>query len=189
MKSMSYEQDTATPLHLNIPISALRLLTSVLTHIADVIGQQQVYRHGNSCQNIATQCQNKAEGCDPNYDFEIIDSTLSDWGVDGSKNQSKVIPQPDLVMTSTLLRAVETGLYQFPKNQIYPVPWIKEVDYKPPNVPEIVSKQNATITQMDGAKNAAVGDDSWRKCWFARFLPSLWHARTNPLLSRVGIIA
>lgn len=58
-------------------------------------------------------------------------------------------------MTSVLLRAVETGLYMWPKQIVYPVPYVKEVDFKPPNVALTVPAQRLAITALDGAANAA----------------------------------
>lgn len=85
----------------------------------------------------------------------MVDASLTDYGVKASKNLATSLPPTDAVMTSTLLRAIQTGLYMFPKNTVYPVPYLKEVDYKPPNLPETIDVQKDSITALDGAKNAA----------------------------------
>lgn len=57
-------------------------------------------------------------------------------------------------MSSVLLRAVETGLYMWPKKTVYPVPYVKEVDFKPPNVALSVPEQRLAIAALDGADYA-----------------------------------
>jgi hypothetical protein len=42
----------------------------------------------------------------------------------------------------------------FPKKKVYPVPYIREVDYKPPNVPLPADEQLALLTKLDGSTNA-----------------------------------
>lgn len=115
----------------------------------------QVYRHANSCSNVATQCIiNVSEPSCLSWDSNIHDSAITDWGVSASVNESKVIPQPDVVMTSSLLRAIETGLYQFPTKTVYVVPYIKEMGSDPPSTPLPEKQQREAIVALDGANSA-----------------------------------
>lgn len=50
-------------------------------------------------------------------------------------------PATDVVMTSTLMRAIETGLYRFPNKTIYVVPFVKELSSSPSDTPTSVADQ------------------------------------------------
>jgi hypothetical protein len=52
-----------------------------------------------------------------------------------------------VVFSSTLVRAMETALYQFPGMTVYPVPFVKEVSSDPPDLPQSVADQKKVSTK------------------------------------------
>lgn len=85
------------------------------------------------------------------------DSIVSDYGVKAARTTANAnIPKPDVVFTSPLLRAIETGLYQFPgKTVVYPAPYLKESSSVPPSLPLATSQQKQILIKMDGTSAAA----------------------------------
>ena len=113
----------------------------------------QVYRHGNSCSNIILDCVQRAN-C-RTFDLDLHDAILTDFGQDASANLAGKLPKADIVMSSTLLRAMQTGLYSFPDVTVYPVPYLKEASLVAPSIPLPVADQKAVLLKVNGAEKAA----------------------------------
>ena len=100
-------------------------------------------RHGNSCYNIAKKHgYKKSKPSHKTYlhPFFIADPLLSQIGVDNSelmkeriKNKIKNI---DMVISSILMRAIETAGLMFPDDEhIYVYPYISELNFTPYDLP------------------------------------------------------
>lgn len=84
------------------------------------------------------------------------DSFLDNWGVEHSKsagqNLSADVRNPDMVMASSLTRAIETALYMFPHAPaVYPVPYVKE-DGEGSNCTPDITEQRAVLAKYDDAE-------------------------------------
>jgi len=90
-----------------------------------------VTRHGLSCANIVSEF--KAGGIKARYknlggNRKIEDPILAQAGVQGSLQMGEISKhvKPDAVLASTLLRAIETAMLQYPSDAVHIVPWIRE---------------------------------------------------------------
>lgn len=90
-------------------------------------------RHGYSCSNIMKH-RNRDES------FQVPDPLLTNTGVTNSKSSSKMVTNHikgiDMVISSTLMRAMETAYFMFPYvNKIHIYPFISEIGSSPSNTP------------------------------------------------------
>lgn len=96
-------------------------------------------RHGFSCANSLQNYGWKGRiqkaidprGFDPELTYYAINQIRNE-----RKNITKIIGgDPDIVISSILLRAIQTGRYLFPKNKIVVAPFLKEFGFGVDNIP------------------------------------------------------
>jgi broad specificity phosphatase PhoE len=102
-------------------------------------------RHGYSCANYKKDLAKSILDKIINIFSKPRDPQLTDKGIiDLKKHRQKVkkiIPKPDYVFSSYLLRAIQTANYLFPKRKIRVLPYIGEIGYGVDNKPNRPSIQ------------------------------------------------
>jgi hypothetical protein len=74
------------------------------------------------------------------------DPPLTQYGKLKSKSQGQLgILNPDIVLSSVLLRAIQTGIEMFPNHTIYPAPYIIEDSYGLDNVSSSISNHEQVL--------------------------------------------
>lgn len=81
------------------------------------------YRHGESEANV-TQHQMK---CGDVRHLLMRDPVLTKAGVDKSVESQNDAPEVDIILSSQLLRAIQTALYTYPKKFVHVVPFLNEL--------------------------------------------------------------
>ena len=99
-----------------------------------------VYRHGNSCANALQSFSWQVWKL-----FWYSDPRLSRVGkVDIVTREKERVKQPDLVLCSSLYRAMETAALLFPQQQqIFVAPFLRERSIGPTNYPLSIAEQKA----------------------------------------------
>lgn len=89
------------------------------------------FRHGESCANVVQ----KQNTCGTIKHLLMQDPQLTDKGVSISIECSKYAPKVDIVLSSQLLRAIQTATLTYPNKFIHIVPYLNELGTGLDNVP------------------------------------------------------
>jgi hypothetical protein len=89
------------------------------------------FRHGESEANIV---QHQMKCGDVRHLF-MRDPTLTKSGIEKSIGSQQDAPQADIILSSQLLRAIQTGLWTYPKRFIHVIPYLNELGGGLDNLP------------------------------------------------------
>ena len=105
----------------------------------------QIYfiRHGESEANVVQH----QTTCGSIKHLLMRDPVLTDNGIEQSKSNQSSMPDVDIVLSSQLLRAIQTALHMYPKQFIHVVPYLNELGTGLDNVP------HSECTQDDMLEN------------------------------------
>ena len=103
-------------------------------------------RHGFSCANSLYYYGRKGIGrVQKSLDPRGLDPELTHYAINQIENERdnivKIIGTPNIVLSSILLRAIQTGRYLFPDNKIIASPFLKEVGFGVDNTASSPKKQ------------------------------------------------
>jgi len=109
-------------------------------------------RHALSCANMVQEFTAGLGGLAGTWSKNFLrDPMLSECGAHRSQQAGESLEklvQPDIVLTSSMLRSMETAAYMFPGRTITPVPYISEIQksaFEQDNIPLEVDKQKAQL--------------------------------------------
>ena len=100
-------------------------------------------RHGESEANIAQQ-----ERCGTVGHLLMRDPQLTKCGMETSKALASTAPRADVVISSELLRAIQTALYMYPNRFVHVVPYLNELGGGYDNLPWPPGKQNEILGRL-----------------------------------------
>lgn len=99
------------------------------------------FRHGESQANTV---QNQMVCGDVRHLF-MRDPTLTDTGKQKSIESQEEAPVADIILSSQLLRAIQTGLWTYPKKFIHVVPYLNELGGGLDNLPHDKTQQKEIL--------------------------------------------
>ena len=134
-------------------------------------------RHGLSCGNLMAH---KDIHLAPLNAFNR-DPLLTEVGVQQSKKCSDFIDnklnlKPDLVISSALIRSIETALHMFPKSDVHIIPYISEKNKTLENIPCSINHQKQRIQKETKALNRCKFPESnkgLKQCDLTKFIKYL----------------
>lgn len=106
-------------------------------------------RHGFSCANAIQHLSSKWHQYKR---FFFKDPPLTDWAKDEIKAVQGDVQwgrHIDMVLASTMLRAIQTACALFPKREVTVVPFMKESGHGPSNRPVTIEEQLAQLTSEE----------------------------------------
>lgn len=113
-------------------------------------------RHGLSCTNVIKSYNSFVHQVKR---LSYTDPQVTHFGeLDINKlAKTKILPKPDIILSSCLLRAMETAAFTFPSNekQIFVTPFIKEMGPTAGNQPGTVESQRKRFNNRIDGKNSS----------------------------------
>lgn len=101
------------------------------------------YRHGESLANVI-QHQHK---CGDIRHLFMRDPQLTDTGIRDSIKSQTEAPDVDIILSSQLLRAIQTALWTYPKKFVHIVPFLNELGTGLDNLPHKLDEQKEILGQ------------------------------------------
>ena len=98
-------------------------------------------RHGESEANVVQHQQ----GCGGIKHLLMKDPPLTEQGIQACKDNSSSVPEVDIVLSSQLLRAIQTAVYTYPNRFVQVVPYLNELGTGLDNVPLSPGEQNEIL--------------------------------------------
>ena len=98
-------------------------------------------RHGESQANVI---QHQTQ-CGAVHHLLMKDPTLTPKGVETCIDESTKAPKVDIILSSQLLRAIQTAVYTYPKRFVQVIPYLNELGTGLDNVPMDAGEQNAAL--------------------------------------------
>jgi len=99
------------------------------------------FRHGESQANIV---QHEMKCGDIRHLF-MRDPTLTESGKQKSVKSQETAPEADIIISSQLLRAIQTGLWTYPKRFIHVIPYLNELGGGRDNAPHDKEQQKEIL--------------------------------------------
>jgi len=138
-----------------------------------------VTRHAFSCANAVNEFGSDLYQKKKHIFME--DPLLTDCGAHRSKLAAEGLREsPDLVITSSLLRAMETAAFMYPNATIVPVPYISENGFGADNTPKLLEAQLDTLRTAVVSKRSALSIDRLDLQWMRNHPPFSDTARSTP---------